>query len=311
VFLSLFGSCSQWAITPSVVALQDPPVYWGKLPSFQLYACFSPPSESAVKPCVAFYVFSTFPSTITLLPKSFGRNDIMALNLFTPEGFFDPSMVAFTIVNSYSTKGRSNNTRSVPANLVFPDLAGPVLTLGDLNIHHLTADPLRTFSEDELATSTPYFDKVRDLGYSLLNTPGIYTRFSMSLVGRLDVIELAFACPLLAPCFTEWSDRLPSTGSDHIPILLRFEGPFFRATPRTPKWPLTHWGPVDTALKSLVVPPSPPGRPLSRLGLGLTPISAGSPVCWLFTPHSSASCTGLSPGGRRPCPCSENPTIVP
>ena len=66
-----------------------------------------------------------------------------------------------------------------------------------------------------------------DVGYSLLNTPGVYTRFSMSLVGRPGVIDLAFACPLLAPHLSEWSDPLPSTGSEHIPILLCFDAPFF------------------------------------------------------------------------------------
>lgn len=107
------------------------------------------------KPRAAFYVFSTFLSTITLLPMFFGRNDVMAHEPFTPNGFFDSSMVGFIIVNSYSTKGRSNNTRSVPADLIFPNLSMPVLTLRDQNIHHPSADPLRTFKEDELATSVP------------------------------------------------------------------------------------------------------------------------------------------------------------
>jgi len=217
-----------WFVFPTGhhVALQDPPVYRGKLPSFQLSTCVSPPSENSVKPRVAFYVFSTFLSTVTLLLKFFGRNDIMARELFTPDGSFDPSMVGFTIVNSYSTKGRSDNTRSVPADLIFPNLSGPVLTLGDLNIHHLTADPLRTYKADELATTVLYFNRAMDLGCSLLNTPGVYTRFSMSQGGRPGVIDLAFACPLLAPYFSEWSNPLPSTGSDHISILLRFDAPF-------------------------------------------------------------------------------------
>ena len=33
----------------------------------------------------------------------------------------------------------------------------PTLTLGNLNIHHPAADPLRVFKEDEIATSSPYF----------------------------------------------------------------------------------------------------------------------------------------------------------
>jgi len=104
VFLSWFGSFSQLTAALSVVALQDPPVYRGKLPSFKLYTCFSPPSGNSGKPHVAFYVFSNFLATITLLPKFFGRNDVIGLEHFTPSGFFDPWIVGFTMVNSYSNK---------------------------------------------------------------------------------------------------------------------------------------------------------------------------------------------------------------
>ena len=123
----------------------------------------------------------------------------MALDLFTPHCFFNLSMIRFTIINSYSTKDLSNNTRSVPPDLIFQNLPGPTLTLGDLNIHHTTADPRRSFKEDKLAISITYFERATELGFSLLNTPGVYTHLSMSLVGRLGVLDLAFACPLLAP----------------------------------------------------------------------------------------------------------------
>jgi len=135
--------------------------------------------------------------------------------------------------------------------------------LGDLNIHHPTSDPLRTFKEDEIATSSPYFDRATDLEFFLLNTPGVFTRFSMSRIGRPGVLDLAFACPLLAPYFSEWSDPLPSTGSDHIPILLRFEAPLSRAPPRTPNWALTDWAPLESSLKATTTLP-PPRLPTTR-----------------------------------------------
>jgi len=195
---------------------------------------FPPPTTGGCKPRVAFYVYSSFLLTISLLPPFFGRGDVMALDLFTPDAFFNPSTTGFTIINSYSTKGHSNNTRSGTPDILFPFFPLPTLTLGDLNIHHPTADPLRVFKEDKITTSTPYFERATDLGFSLLNTSGVFTRFSMSLVGRPGVLDLAFACPLLAPYFSEWSDPLPSTGSDHILILLPFEAPLFRAPPPNP-----------------------------------------------------------------------------
>ena len=270
MFLSLFGSFTLLAHPPSIVALQDPPVYRGKLPSFNSFTVFSPPTSGGCKPRVAFYVYSSFLSTISLLPRFFGRGDVMALDLFTPNGFFNPCTTGFTIINSYSTKGRANNTRSVPPDIIFPSGPLPTVTLGDLNIHHPTADPLRTFKEDEIATSTPYFDRATDLGFSLLNTPGVFTRFSMSLVGRPGVLDLAFACPLLSPYFSEWSDSLPSTGSDHIPILLRFETRLFRPPPPTPNWVLSDWAALDTALKATVISPQPPLPTASSLDLWLS-----------------------------------------
>jgi len=258
VFLSLFGSFTQLPHPPSIVALQDPPVYRGKLTLFNLFTVFSPPTTGGCKPRVAFYDYSSFLASVSLLPRFFGRGDIITLNLFTPDSFFNPSTTGFTIINSYSTKGRSNNTRSVPPDVIFPSSPLPTLTLCDLNIHHPTADPLRTFKENEIATSTPYFDRATDLGFSLLNTPGVFTGFSMSLIGRPSILDLAFACPLLAPYFTKWSDPLPSTRSDHIPILLPFEAPLFRAPHLTPNWALTDWASLESSLKVTTILPPPP-----------------------------------------------------
>ena len=134
VFLSLFGSFTQLAHPPSIVGLQDPPLYRGKLPSFNSFTVFSPPATGGCKPRVAFYVYNSFLTSVSLLPRFFGRGDVMALDLFTPDGFFNPSTTAFTIINSYSTKGRSNNTRSVPPDIIFPSSPLPTLTLGDLDI---------------------------------------------------------------------------------------------------------------------------------------------------------------------------------
>jgi len=258
VFLSLFGSFTQVAHPPSIVALQDPPVYRGKLPTFNMFTVFSPPADGGCKPRVACYVYSSFLATVSLLPRFCARGDVMALDLFTPDGFFNPATTGFTIINSYSMKGHLNNTRSVRPDIIFPASPLPTLTLGDLNIHHPISDPLRTFKEDEIATSSPYFDRASDLGFSLLNTPGVFTRFSMSLIGRPGVLDLAFACPRLAPYFIEWSDPLPSTGSDHIPILLRFEAPLFRAPPPAPNWALTDWPSLEASLKATSIPRPPP-----------------------------------------------------
>jgi len=76
------------------------------------------------------------------------------------------------------------------------------MTFGDLILHDPTSDPLRAFKDDELAVSCSYFTRATDLGFSLLDTPWVYTRFSMSIIGRPGVLDLAFTCTLLSPFFS-------------------------------------------------------------------------------------------------------------
>lgn len=166
-------------------------------------------------------------------------------------------MTGLTIINSYSRKVRSNNTRSVSPDLIFPCLPSSTLTQGDFNIDH-PADPLRAFNEDEIAPSVHYFDKATELRYLLLNMLRLCTRFFSLPVDRPGVLDLAFACPVLALHFAEWSEPLPSLGSDHIPILIRFDAPLIRAPPSMPNWALTDWPLVMEALHSMEVPSPPP-----------------------------------------------------
>ena len=61
MFLSLFGSFTQLAHPPAIVARQDPPVYRGKLPSFNLFTVFSPPPRPvAVSPGLPFMFIVPF-----------------------------------------------------------------------------------------------------------------------------------------------------------------------------------------------------------------------------------------------------------
>ena len=69
VFLSLFGLFTQLAHPPSIVSLQAPPVYRGKLPSFNSFTVFSHPTNGGCKPRVPGYVYGSFLSTVSLLPR--------------------------------------------------------------------------------------------------------------------------------------------------------------------------------------------------------------------------------------------------
>ena len=73
--------------------------------------------------------------------------------------------------------------------------------------------------------SFPFFSRASELGFELLNLPGVFTRFPLGGSSRLSVIDLAFASPRLAPYCHHWDTSLPSTGSDHVPITITVSHP--------------------------------------------------------------------------------------
>ena len=212
--------------------LQDPPSRKGFLPSFAGFKSFCPATP---KPAVAFYVSLSFLSFYTVLPVgSSSSPDVFHLDVYTPTGCFGTGSPKFRLMNVYS-RSLLGSTKSVNPPNALPDGAFPCLAAGDFNIHNHTADPLRVISRSEEKASAHYFDRATDLAYSLLNTPGVYTRFPLSGTFRPSAIDLAFPNPLIRPAFLSWDATiLPSTGSDHVPILIHLAAPSNERTPPDP-----------------------------------------------------------------------------
>ena len=113
-------------------------------------------------------------------------------------------------------------------------------------------------SSKEEKESAPYFDRASDLGFTLLNTPAVYTRFPFSGNHRPSTIDLAFANPQMFPAFRSWdASSLPSTGSDHTPIIITLRPPSpYNDRPR-PCWEEADWPGLTDRLKNWLVPPPP------------------------------------------------------
>jgi len=131
------------------------------------------------------------------------------------------------------------------------------LVLGDLNIHNPLSDPLRHFSQREISSSTPYFEKAAESGFALLNPPGEYTKFPLVGNARPSVIDLAFANPPLLPLIKSWEASLPSTGSDHIPITITLAAASLNQEHPRPRWADTDWETLDPVIKGFKVPAAP------------------------------------------------------
>ena len=145
--------------------------------------------------------------------------------------------------------------------VAFPETSFPTHVVGDFNIHHPLPDPLRSHSAEELATSFPYFSRSSELGFGLLNQPGVYTRFPLGGSGRPSVLDLSFASPSLLPFCQTWDNPLPSTGSDHVPVQIILSHPLTSPPPPSPNWSLTDWPALAPLLKDFTVP-SPPSFPI-------------------------------------------------
>ena len=149
--------------------------------------------------------------------------------------------------------------------VAFPEPFYPTLVVGDFHIYHPLPDPLRSHSAEELAMSFPYFSRSSELGFSLLNQPGVYTRFPLGGPGQPSVFDLSFAFPLLLPSCQTWDTPLPSTSSDHVPVQITLSHPFSSPPPPSPNWSLTDWPALVPLFKDFVVSQPPPLR--TRLSL--------------------------------------------
>jgi len=112
-------------------------------------------------------------------PRFKGVDDVLALDISADEPLFGTAFHSFRVINAYSTNPGDHRVHSVSPEELLPDLGFPLLVLGDLNIHNPLSDPLRHFSQREISSSTPYFEKAAESGFALFNPPGEYTRFPL------------------------------------------------------------------------------------------------------------------------------------
>src|SRR5437588_7671324 len=63
VFLSLFNSLKACHPIPQIVAIQDPPVWNSRLPSFRLFKAFNPPAPKGNRPPAATHIHPALPQS--------------------------------------------------------------------------------------------------------------------------------------------------------------------------------------------------------------------------------------------------------
>ena len=207
---------------PSFGLIQEPPLVRGVAPSFSGFICFNTPL-SLDRPRVATYVDSVVARGLTVSSASATSPLFTEVILASPSGICNPSQRTLRVINIYNpARSAASTAPHFRAADIFPLAATAALVAGDFNLHYYSTDPTRAVSRKEYLASDTFFSVADQGGFSLLNTPGVYTRFPLSGTGRLSVLNLAFASSSLAPFLTTWETPYQSTGSDHLPILVSF-----------------------------------------------------------------------------------------
>ena len=239
------------------MCLQDPPFWRSRLPAFQNYTSFALPGGTSNKPKVAFYVSFYLLAQAIVLPALVERHNVDTLDLFGVD-LFGKSFSHFRVLNLYNLWTKRTSQMTVSQLVAFPKPSYPTLVVGDFNIHHPLPDPLRSHSAEALATSFPHFSRSSELGFGLLNRPGVYTCFPLGGSGRPSVLDLSFASPSLLLFCQTWDTPLPSTGSDPVPVQIILSHPFTSPPSPSPNWSLTDWPTLVPLLKDFAVPQLPP-----------------------------------------------------
>ena len=107
---------------------------------------------------MASYVHRSFLAHFSVLPRFTDRVDVMSLDISCQKPVFGSRFHSFMLVNGYSINSADPRVHSVPSESLFPNTGAPLFVVGDLNIRHPLADPLRSFSSQEVTSCPPYFE---------------------------------------------------------------------------------------------------------------------------------------------------------
>ena len=74
---------------------------------------------------MAAYVYMSFLSNYTVLPRFRGVDDVLALDISSNEPLFGTNFHSFRIINAYSTNTTNHRVHSVSPEVLFPILGFP------------------------------------------------------------------------------------------------------------------------------------------------------------------------------------------
>jgi len=148
--------------------------------------------------------------------------DILYLRIIAKEGSLLGNHQSLGIINTYNRPAEGGHT--VTAKSLFAKANEPTLVVGDLNIHTTYTDPMRNLKPGERRRGEHYIRLAALQDYTIINTPGIYTRFPDNpTLHRPSIIDYTLANNSLLGKVSKWKDVYQRSGSDHIIIVTELD----------------------------------------------------------------------------------------
>jgi len=254
-FFNFFTVLLHYHTPPLIIAIQDPHSRRSVLPAFPGFLSLTPPPPG--KPGMAIYIAHSLNLHLSCTTVFHNTLEMISVEAFSPEGQLRCPHRSLSITSVYLLTTNSPPYRSISTNNVFSYLPYPHLIIGDFNLLHPMADPLRTLSDREYTLSARYLDAAFNTLYHLLNTPGVYTCFPFDTISRPLVLGLAFANSSLSPFVSSWDTPFPTTGWDHVLVIIILQLLAIMLPPPTPHWTLLDWSEVRQAMIDFSCLPCP------------------------------------------------------
>jgi len=228
-FITLFHVVKNHDI--SFVCVQDPPLYKGDPLKAQGYECIFQKTEK-VRVCTYISLRVVREISCVILPCI---DDVLYLRIFAKEGKRVGQSRSVSVVNAYNRRTEEGN--SILAESLFRQTNDPTIIVGDLNVHRSLTDPMRILSSSERRTGKTYMRTAALCGYTILNTPGIYTRFpdNVMLHGP-SVIHYSCANAAMFTKISRWRDITQRISSDYIAIVTKIDSEEIERAKPAPDW---------------------------------------------------------------------------
>lgn len=168
------------------------------------------------------------------------EDDVLNLKIFPKEGKLVGQSRSFGLITVYNRQTLDGN--SVQSDKLFIETSELTLVVGDLNIHTSLTDPERIQASGERRNGEVYMRTAALNVYTILNTPGIYTRFPDNpIIHRPSVLDYLIANASMLAKVSRWRDITQRTGSDHIIIVIEIDSEEVEVTRPGPDWEKIKW----------------------------------------------------------------------